>query len=60
MNDSQDRNSEALDTQVNASLTALNLAKVHLRPAHLREQPISFCLASLKRRALNEHLPLYF
>ena len=56
MNDSQARNPEALDAQVNASLTALNLAKAALRPDHLREQPISFSLASLKRRALNEHL----
>lgn len=56
MNDSQARNTEALDTQVNASLTALNLAKAALRPDHLRDQPISFSLASLKRRALNEQL----
>jgi hypothetical protein len=56
LNDSQARNSEALDTQVNASLTALNLAKAALRPAHLRDKPIPFSLASLKRRAHNEHL----
>ncbi len=56
MNDSQARNPEALDTQVNASLTALNLAKAALRPEHLRDKPIPFSLASLKRRALNEHL----
>ena len=56
MNDSQARNPEALDAQVNASLTALNLAKVALRPAHLRDRPIPFSLASLKRRAHNEHL----
>lgn len=56
MNDSQARSPEALDTQVNASLTTLNLAKAALRPVHLKDQPISFSLASLKRRAHNEQL----
>lgn len=52
----QARSSEALDSHVNASLTALNLAKVALRPAQSQSQPISFSLASFKRQALNEHL----
>lgn len=61
MVDGQSRNSDALDTHVNASLTALNLAKVSLRnELSLPDQPppdvVSFSIASLKRRALNEHL----
>lgn len=61
MVDSQSRHSDALDTHVNASLTALNLAKATLRKElTLPEQPapdvVSFSIASLKRRALNEHL----
>jgi Transposase DDE domain len=61
MIDSQSRNSNALDTHVNASLTALNLAKVTLRKElTLPDEPapdvVSFSIASFKRRALNEHL----
>jgi Transposase DDE domain len=61
MIDSQSRNSSALDTHVNASLTALNLAKVTLRKElTLPDEPapdvVSFSIASFKRRALNEHL----
>jgi hypothetical protein len=61
MVDSQSRNSNALDTHVNASLTALNLAKAAIRKdLAAPEQPapdvVSFSIASLKRRALNEHL----
>lgn len=56
--DSQARNLDALDTHVNVSLTALNLAKVALRAeqSQSQSQPMSFSLASLKRLALNEHL----
>jgi len=59
--DSQSRNSVALDAHVNASLTALNLAKAALRKeVALPDQPapevVSFSIASLKRRALNQHL----
>lgn len=61
MVDSQSRNSAALDAHVNASLTALNLAKAALRQeVALPDQPapevVSFSIASLKRRALNQHL----
>jgi hypothetical protein len=61
MVDSQSRNSEALDTHVNSSLTALNLAKATLRkeatsPDAPTPDVLSFSIASLKRRALNEHL----
>jgi hypothetical protein len=61
MVDSQSRNSNALDTHVNASLTALNLAKSALRKElALSDQAapdvISFSIASLKCRALNGHL----
>ena len=55
--DCQSRNLQALDAHVNASLTALNVAKVTLRNASREnEQPLSFSIASLKRKALNEHL----
>jgi hypothetical protein len=61
MIDSQSRNSSALDTHVNTSLTALNLAKATLRqelivPDEPTPDVVSFSIASLKRRALNEHL----
>ena len=61
MVDSQSRNSNALDAHVNASLTALNLAKATLRKElEAPDQPmpdvVSFSIESLKRRALNEHL----
>ena len=61
MVDSQSRNSDALDAHVNASLTALNLAKMTIRQQMtIPNQPIpdivSFSIESLKRRALNEHL----
>lgn len=61
MVDSQSRNIEALDAQVNGSLTALNLAKATLRQEMSVEgestpEVISFSIASFKRKALNEHL----
>lgn len=61
MVDSQSRNSDALDTHVNASLTALNLAKTAIRkelalPDQAAPDVVSFSIASLKRRALNGHL----
>lgn len=61
MVDSQSRNSDALDAHVNASLTALNLAKMTLRQEmSVPDQPmpdvVSFSIESFKRRALNEHL----
>lgn len=54
--DCQARNADALDSHVNASLCALNLAKAAMRHEHSPQEPMSFSLASFKRRALNEHL----
>ncbi|MBE7385886.1 MAG: hypothetical protein F6J95_031420 [Leptolyngbya sp. SIO1E4] len=53
--DCQARSPEAIDTHVNASLMALNLAKVALQEGQATES-LSFSFASFKRRALNEHL----
>ena len=54
--DCQARSPEALDSHVNASLTALNLAKVALQQQQPTTDPLSFSIASYKRPALNEHL----
>jgi hypothetical protein len=54
--DGQARSPEAIDTHVNASLMALNLAKVTLQETQTAAEPLSFSIASLKRLALNEHL----
>lgn len=54
--DCQARNAEALDSHVNTSLFALNLAKVALRKNCDKTQPMHFSIASLKRLALNEHM----
>ena len=54
--DCQARSPEAIDTHVNASLLALNLAKVTLQETQTETAPLSFSMASLKRLALNEHL----
>lgn len=54
--DCQARSAEALDSHVNASLMALNLAKATLQSTHTDAEPLSFSIASLKRLALNEHL----
>jgi hypothetical protein len=56
LGDCQSRQLQALDTHVNASLTALNLAKATLRQDSPRSQPVSFSIASLGRAALNQHL----
>ncbi|NJK52688.1 MAG: transposase [Leptolyngbyaceae cyanobacterium SU_3_3] len=54
---SQARNPDALDSHLNASLTALNLAKAAIiRDNPNACEPISFSMASFKRFALNEHL----
>lgn len=53
--DCQARSPEAIDTHVNASLTALNLAKAALQEEK-EPDALNFSLASFKRRALNEHL----
>ncbi len=52
----QARSPEAIDTHVNASLTALNLAKAALRQVQPEDSALSFSIASFKRLALNEHL----
>jgi Transposase DDE domain len=59
--DSQSRNLDAIDAQVNGSLTALNLAKAAIRQeVSVEGEPtpevVSFSIASFKRKALNEHL----
>lgn len=54
--DCQARSPEALDTHVNASLLALNVAKAALHPSSSTSEPVRFSIASLKRLALNEHL----
>ena len=53
--DCQARSPEAIDTHVNASLMALNLAKVALQEGQ-ETDALSFSMASFKRQALNEHL----
>lgn len=54
--DCQARSAEAIDTHVNASLMALNLARVALRNNQKDDDSLSFSLASFKRLALNQHL----
>lgn len=54
--DCQARSPEAIDTHVNASLMALNLAKVALQKTQPETGPLSFSIASFKRLAFNAHL----
>ena len=57
--DCQARSPEALDSHVNASLMALNLAKAALQSTQAKgepAEPLSFSIASFKRQALNAHL----
>jgi hypothetical protein len=57
--DCQARSAEALDSHVNASLMALNLAKAALKSEQAQAEsvePLSFSMASFKRQALNQHL----
>jgi IS4 transposase len=54
--DCQARSPEAIDTHVNASLMALNLAKVALQQNQTDGDSLSFSLASFKRLALNQQL----
>ena len=53
--DCQARNSVKLEFHFNASFTALNLAKVEAVQQQVGT-PLIFSMASVKRRALNEHL----
>jgi hypothetical protein len=55
--DCQARSADALDSHVNASLTALNLAKLALKTAPpIAAKQDSLSIASFKRQALNQHL----
>jgi Transposase DDE domain len=56
LEDCQSCDAEKLDFHFNASLTALNLAKVDLLSQPCSEEPVSFSIASYKRLALNDHL----
>jgi IS4 transposase len=55
LTDCQARNSLKLEFHFNASFTALNLAKVEAVQQQVGT-PLIFSMASVKRRALNEHL----
>jgi hypothetical protein len=54
--DCQARSPEAIDTHVNASLMALNLAKAALQDNRSKDDTLHFSLASFKRLALNRYL----
>ena len=56
LTDCQARDQKKLDFHFNASLTALNLAKLDLIQRHSSTNPFVFSMASYKRLALNEHL----
>lgn len=54
--DCQARDAQKLAFHFNASLVALNLAKLDALQQHSRQVPFVFSLASVKRRMLNRHL----
>lgn len=54
--DCQARDVQKLAFHFNASLTALNLAKLEAIQQHREPTPFVFSMASVKRRMLNEHL----
>ncbi len=56
LEDCQARDLIKTEFHVNASLTALNLAKVEANQQRLGQKRVPFSMASLKRRALNQHL----
>ena len=56
LEDCQTRDAQKLAFHFNASLTALNLAKLEARQQHSGQEPFVFSLASIKRRMLNQHL----
>lgn len=56
LGDCQSRKKEALDFHFNASMSALNIAKLEERLREPEEVPKSFSMASYKRRKFNEHL----
>lgn len=56
LSDCQARSVKKLDFHFNASFTALNLAKLDVHRQQLGNAPFVFSMASVKRRALNDHL----
>lgn len=56
LQDCQARDVLKLEFHFNASFTALNLAKLDAFQQHTGQQPFVFSMASVKRRALNQHL----
>ena len=56
LEDCQARDAQKLEFHFNASLTALDLAKLEAIQQHSASQPFVFSMASVKRRALNQHL----
>lgn len=56
LQDCQARSPQAIDSHVNASLTALNLAKLALAQQQQKDEPLHFSVGSLKRTLFNEHL----
>ena len=56
LEDCQARDLVKTEFHFNASLTALNLAKVEAQQPHLGQERLPFSMASAKRRALNQHL----
>ena len=56
LGDCQARDAQKLAFHFNASLTALNLAKLNAWQQHSGQEPSVFRVASVKRRMLNHHL----
>ncbi|QKQ77716.1 transposase [Nostoc sp. TCL240-02] len=56
LSDCQARDVKKLDFHFNASFTALNLAKLDAHQQQSGQKPFVFSMASVKRRALNDHL----
>ena len=56
LSDCQARDLLKLDFHFNASFTALNLAKFDAHQQHQGQEPFVFSMASVKRRAFNQHL----
>lgn len=56
LEDCQARDAQKLAFHFNASLTALNLAKLDALQQHSGQAPFVFSMASVKRRRLNQHL----
>ena len=56
LSDCQARDAQKLEFHFNASVTALNLAKLNAYRQHSGEKPFVFSMATVKRRALVEHL----